>query len=200
MGDFILGSVGVDIDIATSKSSLQNKIDSLSSDIAIIIDGNQTTHTGGAAIGEFVLVRNSTISGITDGLYKATQAIPANTAITSAYLSAVDGGGLNELNGKINNKSISKALLFSVEQSNDYSGAIDKILLYLFSYSGLSNGESRPFICTSGTWDVIKGLCFMDNTSKTSFYGFNSSNILLNGAITVTGAISRGIWTGTSSG
>lgn len=71
------------------------------SDIAIIIEGNQTTHTGGAAIGEFVLVRNSTITGITDGQYTAAQAIPANTAIDSTYLAAVDGGGLNAVNKKI---------------------------------------------------------------------------------------------------
>lgn len=75
-----------------------------SSDIAIIIDGNKTTHTGGAAIGDFVIVCNSTITGITDGLYTAAQEIPANTAITSAYLTAVDGGGLNALNGNITRK------------------------------------------------------------------------------------------------
>lgn len=80
---------------------LNDKINATQSDIAIIIEGNQTTHTGGVAVGEFVSVRNSTISGIADGLYKATQAIPANTAIDSTYLTAVNGGGLNEVNVQI---------------------------------------------------------------------------------------------------
>ena len=79
---------------------LNDKINATQSDIAIIIEGNQTTHTGGVAVGEYVIVRNSTISGITNGLYKAVQAIPANTAIDSTYLEVVDGGGLNELNSK----------------------------------------------------------------------------------------------------
>ena len=61
----------------------------------IEINGNSTTHTGGAAQGDFVIVRNSTITGITDGLYTAAQEIPANTVIDSTYLTAVDGGGLN---------------------------------------------------------------------------------------------------------
>lgn len=86
---------------ARQGKALNDKINATQSDIAIIIDGNQTTHTGGVAINGFVYVRNSTISGITDGVYTAAQAIPANTAIDSTYLTAVDGGGLNELNGKI---------------------------------------------------------------------------------------------------
>ena len=87
--------------LAAAQGKALNDAKANASDIAIIIDGNQTTHTGGVAIGEFVLVRNSTISGITDGVYTAAQAIPANTAIDSTYLTAVDGGGLNALNSKI---------------------------------------------------------------------------------------------------
>ena len=82
------------------------------SDIAIIINGNQTTHTGGVAVGQYVIVRNSTISGITDGLYKATQAIPANTAITSAYLASVDGGGLNDVKDQITAIDVTSQVTF----------------------------------------------------------------------------------------
>lgn len=86
---------------ARQGKALNDKINATQSDIAIIIEGNQTTHTGGAAVGEYVKVRNSTISGITDGLYKAVQAIPQNTAIDSTYLTEVDGGGLNAINSSI---------------------------------------------------------------------------------------------------
>lgn len=89
--------------LAAAQGKALNDAKGNASDIAIIIDGNQTTHTGGAAIGEFVLVRNSTISGISDGLYTAAQAIPANTVIDSTYLTAVDGGGLNAVLNFIGN-------------------------------------------------------------------------------------------------
>lgn len=107
---------------------------------------------------------------------------------------------LGTLDSEIDNKSINKVLTFGVEQSSDFSGTIDKILLYLRANSGLVSGESRPFICQAGTWDTVKGSCFKDSNSKVSFFGFNSSNILLNGTITTTGGISRGIWTGATSG
>ena len=65
--------------------------------LGIVIDGNSTEV--GASAGQYVIVKNSTISGVTDGLYKAALAIPANTAIDATYLSSstVDGGGLNDL-------------------------------------------------------------------------------------------------------
>jgi hypothetical protein len=63
--------------------------------LGIVITGNSTPV--GASIGQYVIVKNSTISGITDGLYTAAQAIPANTAIGATYLTAVSGGGLNSV-------------------------------------------------------------------------------------------------------
>jgi hypothetical protein len=35
--------------------------------LAIVVDGNKTAHIGGAAIDDYVLVKNSTITDITDG-------------------------------------------------------------------------------------------------------------------------------------
>ena len=63
--------------------------------LGIVIDGNSTPV--GASKGQYVIVKNSTISGVTDGLYKAALAIPANTAIDATYLTAVSGGGLNDV-------------------------------------------------------------------------------------------------------
>ena len=73
--------------------------DKLAQDTAPIVNGNKSTT--GASAGEYVLVRNSSITGITDGAYKAAQAIPANTAIDSTYLTAITGGIANDLNSKI---------------------------------------------------------------------------------------------------
>ena len=86
--------------------------------LGIVIDGNSTPV--GAAVGQYVIVKNSTISGITDGLYTAAQVIPANTAIDATYLTAVSGGGLNDLNQKI--KSFIKSKTKSISTSAIYSG------------------------------------------------------------------------------
>ena len=67
--------------------------------MAILVNGN--TSAAGAAAGSYVYVKDSTITGITDGLYKAALAIPANIAIDATYLSAVTGGGLNSLNDSL---------------------------------------------------------------------------------------------------
>ena len=74
--------------------------DKLAQDMAPIVNGNKSTT--GAAAGEYVLVRNSSITGITDGAYRAAQAIPANTVIDSTYLTAITGGIANDLNSNLN--------------------------------------------------------------------------------------------------
>lgn len=67
--------------------------------IGIVVNGNKATLS--AAIGQFIVLRNSTISGCTDGLYTAAKEIQADTAIDNTYLTAVSGGGLNALLGII---------------------------------------------------------------------------------------------------
>lgn len=69
----------------------------LSSALAFVVDGNKSSVS--IAVGKYVFVKNSTISGVSDGLYTAAQAIPANYAIDAAYLTAVIGGGLNAVGG-----------------------------------------------------------------------------------------------------
>lgn len=74
--------------------------------MAILINGN--TSTTGASVGQYVYLKGSTITGADDGLYKATQAIPANTVIDATYLTAVSAGGLNSLNDNISWKHHNK--------------------------------------------------------------------------------------------
>ena len=74
-----------------------------SDEIGIVVNGNITNHVGGASIGQYVILKNSTITGKADGLYTAAKVIPANTAIDGTYLSGdsqgnpISGGGLNDL-------------------------------------------------------------------------------------------------------
>ena len=94
--------------------------DKIVPEMAPIVNGNKSTV--GAAIGEYVLVRNSSITGITDGAYTAAKAIPANTTIDSTYLTAVGtGGALNALNSKIDTqtkKAINQASILHNGSSN----------------------------------------------------------------------------------
>ena len=69
--------------------------------LAIVVDGNKTAHVGGAAIGDYVLVKNSTIADILDGGYTAAKAIPANTVIDKTYLTPCSKGIANSLSEQI---------------------------------------------------------------------------------------------------
>ena len=74
--------------------------DRIQAEVAPIINGKRCSL--GAASGEYVLLRNSTLTGKSDGAYQAAQAIPANTDLDSTYLgSPITGGIVNELNSKI---------------------------------------------------------------------------------------------------
>ena len=74
--------------------------DRIQPEIAPIINGKQCAL--GAAKDDYVLLRNSTITGKSDGAYIAAKAIPANTDIDSTYLgNAITGGISNSLNSNI---------------------------------------------------------------------------------------------------
>lgn len=64
-------------------------------EIGIVITGKRPSMA--VTAGQYVIVRNSTISGITDGLYTANTALSPSTDVTAANLTAVSGGGLNDV-------------------------------------------------------------------------------------------------------
>lgn len=82
-----------------SSAAVAGALGTLSDTVAIVIDGDQSAL--GAAVGQYVLLKNSTITGAADGLYTAATAIPANTDIDATYLTAVTAGGLNDLKAAI---------------------------------------------------------------------------------------------------
>lgn len=69
--------------------------------IGIVINGNTAARS--VAPGQYVIVRNSTITGITNGLYKYSGSTTktAGNSFTSSELTAEPEGGLNALNGNI---------------------------------------------------------------------------------------------------
>ena len=97
-------------------------LDQLADDMAIIVNGNKTAYASGAAVGQYVLLRNSTITDRADGMYKAAKAIPYNTTIDKTYLTAVSGGAINSLSDQIASKqdkgsSVTGSTLDTIESS-----------------------------------------------------------------------------------
>lgn len=100
-GDTVPTAVGNNTPLSTT---IENAYEESLEDIAIVVKGDKTTNPSGASIGQYVVVRNSTITGVTDGLYTAVQSIPYNTSIDSTYLStALPNGIANTLSGRIEN-------------------------------------------------------------------------------------------------
>ena len=68
-------------------------------DVAYVVDHKQSATS--IPQGKFVILRNSTITGKTDGLYIAANAIAANTDVSGSDLTDVSGGGLNYVNDMV---------------------------------------------------------------------------------------------------
>ena len=119
--------------------------DKIVPEMAPIVNGNKSTV--GAAIGEYVLVRNSSITGITDGAYTAAKAIPANTTIDSTYLTAVGtGGALNALNSNFAQSAIPLSVISGVSNvtiSRNHCCAMGKVIQVslIVTTTATANGE-----------------------------------------------------------
>lgn len=81
-------------------AAAQDAIDAAQdAEIGIVITGKRPSMA--VTAGQYVIVRNSTISGIADGLYTANAALSPSTDVTAADLTAVSDGGLNSLGAHI---------------------------------------------------------------------------------------------------
>ena len=115
--------------------------DRIQPEIAPIINGKQCAL--GAASGDYVLLRNSTITGKSDGAYIAAKAIPANTDIDSTYLgNAITGGISNSLNSKIASLLTIESTTLSFTNSQAVIPTRNGMLLIACVYEG---GKSALF-------------------------------------------------------
>lgn len=110
-----------DVIDASLQSAVADKADA--SYLCYIITGAASPPTS-IQEGSYIILRNSTISGITDGLYTAAQAIPANTMIDATYLTAVSDGGFNSLLSNI--KGLTAVRLLSMNKNSEYIGDISQ--------------------------------------------------------------------------
>ena len=135
-------------------NQLETETETVENGLAIIVDGNICA--SGASQGQYVYLKDSTITGYTDGLYTAAQAIPANTAIDGTYLTAVTDGGLNHLKQNTIKETkvisltsgvgdVSKSGYTPVACYIDGGGSADWVT-QLFCYN-LANNEYRARVC-----------------------------------------------------
>lgn len=109
------------LNIASETTRAQNTEQNIMKSVAVLVSGN--TSSTGASEGQYVYVKDSTITGISDGIYKASLAIPANTSIDSSYLTAVSWGGLNSLNEKFTYRDYS-GITGDAQYANYYYGDV----------------------------------------------------------------------------
>lgn len=108
--------------------------------LGIVIDGKRPPMVVSA--GQYVIVRGSTITGITDGLYTAVNALSPSTDVTAADLTAVSGGGLNDIAGRVFENLVFEPGVTTTEPSNCYyciSG--NYVLVNLAGVSTDNNGS-----------------------------------------------------------
>lgn len=129
-------------------NALFSAITALQSAIGFVANGNKTT----AAVGvdQFVLLKNSTISGCADGLYLAAKVIPANTAIDSTYLTAVTIGGLNTATNRLRMKK-------TISVTSDENSTIDLELTDEYTVTSVraynnQNIVCMPYMMSNGAW------------------------------------------------
>jgi len=123
--------------------------DEIASDLAYIVHGNKCASA--VAVGQYVLLMGSTISGLSDGAYKAAKAITANTAIDSTYLTAVSGGIANELNSNLTKQDITSQITLNTEKWTNFqdrtkfhkTGNIVTASLYLAFKDSLNADTNR---------------------------------------------------------
>lgn len=174
--------------------------DRIQAEVAPIINGKRCSL--GAASGDYVLLRNSTITGKTDGAYVAAKAIPANTDLDSTYLgSAITGGIVNELNNKITSLSIYDQTTASAP-STVTTGRIQiskfgKFVAIGINYETIAQDTNPVGTIPTGfrpKQTVFPVTCMIYWGSEWRVWGFNSIWINTDGGINqnITGAIIAG--------
>lgn len=152
----VVTASGADLDInASDNTSIDQTITNIENDIAIIINGS--TSAKNVTAGQYVLVQNSGMTGVNDGLYISNTSVSAGTPFTSAYLDAVSNGGLNSLNDHISTLQNQR-----VQYGTYTSDGLGKITLSTSDYIVLSASKENvvliPYRSPSATFWFIRTL------------------------------------------
>lgn len=153
--------------------------------LAVVVNGHATPV--GADKGQYVIVKNSTIEGITDGLYKAAVPIPANTVLYDTdFSSKIDKGGFNELEAYQGDKYIQSYLNGNNTNCTitlTFEGSYPSFLAFGVNNSGIiestaitSNGVTKQLVGTST--NDLNPAKISNNSCSLSLKGWASITII----------------------
>ena len=163
-------------DLLTNSTALEN-------DLAIIVTGN--TSTKNISAGDYVLLKESTISGCPDGVYIATANVSAGTSLGASDLSGAttSNGALNALNNQITPIPLSNLAgtsYFQMTSNNCFS--IGKLVVI--------NIRGKTLQTFSDSHNLVTGLPIpVHNNVSTSTTAIVKVNSSLNINVTVAGNI-----------
>ena len=185
-----------DLGTAGAHNASVDAADRIQAEVAPIINGKQCSV--GAASGDYVLLRNSTITGKTDGAYVATKAIPANTDIDATYISGnpITGGISNELNSNIttlNNKFGTCIRTVTVNSNADYPTNAEITTGINNLYTSYGSGTGCINFFRDG---LVRSACIMSLVTNQfgagiimSFYGTQLQKVKISGGTVTLTAI-----------
>ena len=141
---------------STEFDILNNKIAAVQNEIGIVINGN--TATQNVAKGQYVIVKNSTITDITDGLYTAATEITAGTAFISTNLIAETAGGLNVLsNNKLGYLDWNKAKILTDMRTTGHTYIAPQNGMYYAIIAPTNTSGAYKYTITINGFEVIMG-------------------------------------------
>ena len=147
-------------------------------ELDIVIVGNKSDKN--VTSGQYVTVRDSAISGITNGIYKATANVAAGTAFVAANLSAVTSGALNDLSGDLALQQVT--VTPSTNVSNTVYTRVSKNAYFAFG----------TIVCTTSNKNAADSLFSglpIPKSGSAPFIGTNDGGGLLNLYINNNGAL-----------
>ena len=157
---------GEDIDrSSTDSTDLDQALTNIESGLNLIINGD--TCSSNVSAGDFVQVVNSTVAGITDGMYQAVNNKTANTTFLTGDLASFTAGALNELNKKhsdlfVNNSTSYVNVSTDIPYNSSYTCPARG--LYILRVAG--NGS------ITGTWymDIARQNVLLSTRSADDLY------------------------------
>ena len=161
---------------ATDSTSIDQTITNVENDIAILVNGD--TANVNTAAGQYVLVQNSSIAGISDGLYKANTACAAGASFTSSILDAVSNGGLNDINAyidKLGNPDTQIPSTIVTPSANRTYSQVGKLVSFKIVRTVPAGGLTAGSVFLDGMPPaIINQICFVgyDNDAQNAFLEF----------------------------
>ena len=174
-----VGAVG-NTSLQTQVTGLGVNLTGLEDCVGIVVDGAKSAVA--AAAGQYIVLKNSIISGCDDGLYTAAQAIPADTTIDSTYLTAVSGGGLNALNTQLTNQLGTLSIKFGGTLSGDVLTVAKNASLGITFYYNSNLPTNAPSGGGYGGYIIFKGsttqarIIYTDGSGILATAGFDPSS------------------------